>query len=177
MQIPWTKAQLNAFYTLWAVFWILTPWPFFLQNCVWLVLSTILPQSTRILRLQMSDCSLFLTHFSGRVYPPSSASHGVAFWGDFRGFRRRFGRIFPLFRRLRARRLAPLSRVSSSLPPPELISFSGSAHFALNVSQTPLPLQPIQLPRAASSLQSFLAAQKTMTKHLKRFSYTQKNWL
>lgn len=43
---------------------------------------------------------------------------------------------------LRPHRLAPLLRVSSSPPLPELISFNGSAHFPLNVSQAPLPLQP-----------------------------------
>lgn len=42
----------------------------------------------------------------------------------------------------RPRRFARLLRVSSSLPLPGLISFSGSAHFPLNVSQTPLPPQP-----------------------------------
>lgn len=52
---------------------------------------------------------------------------------------------------LRPRRLAPLLCVSSSLPLPELISSSGSAHFALNVSQTPLPLQ-LHLASTSSSL-------------------------
>ncbi len=107
------------------------------------VLSTILPYTpdssfTAInVGLLVSSYPFLRPCLSAVVYPGQCRVFGrfSSFWWVFRLHR---SALPPL----RPRRLAPLLCVSSSLPLPELISFSGSAHFPLNVSQTPLPLQP-----------------------------------
>lgn len=99
-----------------------TPDSYFTATKVWLLVSSY-PLSRSCLSpvICLGQCRIF-----GRF---------SSFWWVFRPHR-------SAFRPLRSRRLAPLLCVSSSPPLPELISFSGSAHFPLNVSQTPLPLQP-----------------------------------
>lgn len=116
------------------------------------VLSTILPytpdsSSTAInVRLLRSSYPLSRPCLTPVICPGHWDIFGrfSSFWWVFRLHRS----AFPA---LRPRRLAPLLCVSSSLPLPELISSSGSAHFALNVSQTPLPLQ-LHLANTSSSL-------------------------
>lgn len=145
MQIPPTKSEYIAIYTPYIVIFI-PRWEhtmaIFTTLRLTVVLSTILPHTTdRILQL-------FFVGLLASSYPfprPCLSPRICAGW------RRIFGRIssfWGIFGRIAS--AAPRSAlgavllccVSSSVPPPELKSFCGSAHFALNVSQASLPLQP-----------------------------------
>lgn len=148
MQNPPTKTPFHAIYRLYVVIFILR-WQhtmaIFTTLRLTVVLSTILPDTPDSHSTAFNVGLLVISYpfsrpcLSAVVCPGQCRFLGrfSSFWWVFRPHRS----ALPL---LRSRRLAPLLCVSSSLPLPELISFSGSAHFPLNVSQTHFLPSPVQ---------------------------------